>query len=91
MKRESVIEIELLDEDANRKYNCAHLNRHIVCKGDKRIVLAGQRVMKQTILIYSHGNLFVTHEMCQKRAKEREREANYLSYLLSLEKVPIII
>jgi hypothetical protein len=49
MKRESVIEIELQDEDANRKYHCAHLNRHIVCKGDRRVVLAGQSEMKQTI------------------------------------------
>ena len=48
-ERESLIEIVLLDEDANRKYNCAHLNRHIVCKGDKRVVLDGRRVMKQTL------------------------------------------
>ncbi len=73
MKRESVIEIELQDEDANRKYHCAHLNRHIVCKGDRRVVLAGQSEMKQTILMWFHENLIVSHEMCQKRAKERER------------------
>ncbi len=56
MKRECVIEIELLNEDANRKRNCAHLNR---------IVLASLR--EKT------NNLFVSHEMCQKRAKEREK------------------
>ncbi len=51
-ENESVIdqcEIELLDEDANRKWNCVHQNRWIVCKGDKRVVLAVRREMKQTI------------------------------------------
>ena len=46
-----MIEIVLLDEDANRKYNSAHLNRRIVCEGEKRVVLAGRRVLKQTILM----------------------------------------
>ena len=43
MNGESVIEIVLLDEEANRKWNCAHLNRHMFCKGEKRFVLASLR------------------------------------------------
>ncbi len=48
--RESVSEIVLLDEDANRERNCAHQkSTHCLCEGDKRVVLAGRRVLKQTI------------------------------------------
>ena len=36
--RECVIEIELLNEDANLKYNCAHLNRRIVCEGERNVL-----------------------------------------------------
>ena len=46
MKRECVSEIELLDEEANRKCNCAHQKS---THSEKRVVLAGRRVMKQTI------------------------------------------
>ena len=74
-----------------RKWNCAHLNRCIVCKGEKRVVLAGQSEMKQTIYICFHGNLFATHEMCRERERDKEREVNNLFYLLSLEQVKIII
>jgi hypothetical protein len=52
-ERESVIEIVLLDEDANRKWNCAHLNRHMFCKGEKRFVVASLREKKNNLNVIS--------------------------------------
>jgi len=52
-ERESVIEIVLLDEDANRKDNCAHLNRHMFCKGEKRIVVASLREKTNNLNVIS--------------------------------------
>jgi len=52
-ERESVIEIVLLDEEANRKWNCAHLNRHMFCKGEKRIVLASLREKTNNLNVIS--------------------------------------
>ena len=72
-------EIELLDEDANRKWNFAHLNLRI--KGEKCVVLDGRRDETNNLKAPLY---FVTHEMCRKRAKEREREANYLFHFFPL-------
>ena len=45
-ERERKSEIELLDEDANPKWNLAH-QKSTHC--EKRVVLAGRRVMKQIL------------------------------------------
>jgi hypothetical protein len=48
-----------LDEDANRKWNCAH-QKSTHC--EKCVVLDGRRVMKQNTM-NAQLNV-VTHEMC---------------------------
>ena len=74
-ERESVI--ELLDEDANRRVEMSSFKSPHCCKGEKRVVLAGRREIKQIIfkdpLCVFMKIYFVSHEMCRKRAKERER------------------
>jgi hypothetical protein len=53
-------------------------NRRIVCKGEKRVVLAGRREMKQIIfkdpLCVFMKIFFVSHEMCRKIERERKRK-----------------
>jgi hypothetical protein len=61
-------EIELLHEDANRKWNCAH-QKSTHC--EKRVVLDGRRDKTNNMKAQLYC---VTHEMCRKREKERKRE-----------------
>ena len=91
-ERESVI--ELLDEDANRRVELSSFKSPHCCKSEKRVVLAGRREIKQIIfkdpLCVFMKIFFVSHEMCRKRAKEREREANNFFYCFPLNKFQLL-
>ena len=74
--------------------NCAHSNRRIVCKGEKRVVLAGRREMKQIILkallyVFMENCFFFLIELCRKREKERGLERSFSVF--SFKQIPIII
>ena len=75
----------LLDKCADPKWNNTNLTGRIFVKA--RNLMCSLVSVRLCVFMKIY---FVTHEMCRKRAKEREREANYLFYFLPLNRFQLL-